>query len=88
MQDDRPRNEERPADDASRESPIDSRAEAQNTRTEIHVSASETASGEEEELTTEEVRQGHTGNHVRYILALSFIGAAAALFLIYGMFAD
>lgn len=33
--------------------------------------------------TTEEVRQGHTGDHVRRILAISFAGAAIALALAY-----
>lgn len=59
--------------------PIDLKAELENKKTRLMVEPSETASGHAEERTTEEVRQGHTGDHVRYILALSAIGAAALL---------
>lgn len=36
--------------------------------------------------TTEEVRQGHTGDHVRRILAVSLAGAAIALALAFVLF--
>ena len=37
-------------------------------------------------LTTEEVRQGHVGDHVRHILFLSFAGAAIAMGVAYVLF--
>lgn len=40
----------------------------------IHVAGSETASHAQVDLTAEQVRQGHTGDHVRYILAASIAG--------------
>lgn len=37
--------------------------------------------GEGEVKSAQDVRQGHTGDHVRYILFISFAGAAIALAL-------
>lgn len=59
--------------------PVDLKAEMENKAARLTVGAEETASGHAEERTTQEVRQGHTGDHVRYILVLSAIGAAALL---------
>lgn len=53
-----------------------------NRESHLHVSPGETASHEPEDLTTEEVRQGHTGDHVRYILAFSLALAFGAMILI------
>ncbi|GAB4528509.1 MAG: hypothetical protein Kow00133_17390 [Amphiplicatus sp.] len=53
----------------------------------LHVSAGETASHEPADLTAEQVRQGHTGDHLRYILAASLAGGAAAIFAVYGLVA-
>ncbi|MCI5047323.1 MAG: hypothetical protein MRY59_07460 [Aquisalinus sp.] len=60
-----------------------SKAEQENTATRLSIPASETADGKEKTLTTEELRQGHTGDHVRHILYLSTIGAVIGLILIY-----
>lgn len=69
-------------------SPIDLAAEHENTDQEIHVSASETASHLPEDRTTEQARQGHTGDHVRYILGFSFLGIVIAFALTYWIFAS
>lgn len=53
----------------------------------LHVSADETANHEPADLTAEQVRQGHTGDHLRYILAASLVGGAAAVFAVYGLIA-
>ncbi|MBB5517626.1 hypothetical protein [Amphiplicatus metriothermophilus] len=53
----------------------------------LHVSADETANREPADLTAEQVRQGHTGDHLRYILAASLAGGAAAVFAVYGLIA-
>lgn len=58
-------------------------AEKENTAEELEISNRDTSKPYPEKKTTEEVRQGHTGDHVRYILAISFIGALAALFALY-----
>ena len=53
--------------------------ENDNTDDTIVVSNSETAAQHPEVKTTQDVRQGHTGDHVRYILLFSFLGALAGL---------
>ncbi len=58
-------------------------AEDENTATSIHVSGEETASGKPVELSAEDVRQGHTGDHLRGILILSVIGAVVAMVVLY-----
>jgi hypothetical protein len=63
--------------------PVDADAEDDNTRTHLHVSGAETADGRTADLTAEAVRQGHTGDHLRYILALSFAGAILGLVAVY-----
>ncbi|WP_306253669.1 hypothetical protein [Parvularcula sp. IMCC14364] len=60
-----------------------SESERDNTKTNLHIPSSETADGKEKVLTTEELRQGHTGDHVRHILYLSTIGAVIGLIVIY-----
>lgn len=60
--------------------------EPENTRDEIEVPEGEAASPGPTELTTEEVRQGHTGDHVRYILMFSFAGIVAAFLIVYLLF--
>ncbi len=69
-----------------RKTPPDAEAEAENTISEITVPAGDTATGREEARTTEEARQGHTGDHVRYILGLSLAGAVAAFAIGYLFF--
>lgn len=44
----------------------------------IHIAESETAGHRQIDLTTEQVRQGHTGDHVRYILMTSTFGVVVA----------
>ncbi len=51
-----------------------SSAEAQNTDATLRVANEDTAAPVSEKRTTEEVRQGHTGDHVRYILIASTAG--------------
>ena len=48
--------------------------EAENTDAELSVANEDTASPFPEKRTTEEVRQGHTGDHVRYVLLASIAG--------------
>lgn len=55
----------------------------ENNATHIRVSGEETADGRPVELSAEDVRQGHTGDHLRAILALSGIGAVIALVVLY-----
>jgi len=47
-------------------------AEQQNTEEKVIVSAEETPEHETKTRTTEEVRQGHTGDNMRYVLGISF----------------
>lgn len=54
-----------------------------NTSSHIDVSGDETASGRPVEISAEGVRQGHTGDHLRGILALSVIGSVVALVVLY-----
>lgn len=61
-------------------------AEAENTRKEIHVANSETAKPAPADRTTEEVRQGHTGDHVRYILVYSVAGIVVVFTIVYLLF--
>ena len=68
-------------------SPIDLADERENTETEIHVSGSETASHLPENRTAEQARQGHTGDHLRYILGFSFVGIVIAFAIAYLIFA-
>jgi len=70
----------------SPKSPPDTGAEAENTASEITVPASDTATGHEEERTAEEARQGHTGDHVRYILGFSFAGVVIVFAIAYLFF--
>jgi hypothetical protein len=60
--------------------------EAENTAEAIRVSDDETADGQPEALTTEEVRQGHTGDHVRYILMASVAGAVFVMAIVAAYF--
>ncbi len=60
--------------------------EAENTADEVRVSDRETADGQPEALTTEEVRQGHTGDHVRYILMASLAGAVFVMAILVAYF--
>lgn len=60
--------------------------ESENYEDTLRVADSETAAPHPERLTTAEVRQGHTGDHVRYILGFSIAGVLVALFLIYLLF--
>ena len=46
----------------------------------VRVAGSETDSHEAVALTAEQVRQGHTGDHLRYILAASMVAVLVALF--------
>ena len=55
-------------------------AEAQNTRECITVAADATAGEGPTTLSTEQVRQGHTGDNMRYVLAASFVTVLIALF--------
>ena len=50
--------------------------EAENTDATLRVANEDTAAPVSEKRTTEEVRQGHTGDHVRYILMASIAGIA------------
>ena len=56
------------------ENPASSPEEAENTESSIRVANEDTAAPVPETKTTEEVRQGHTGDHVRYILMFSTVG--------------
>lgn len=60
--------------------------EAANFEDTLHSPASETASGHEEDRTVQDVRQGHTGDHVRYVLGISFALVVVALFAAYFFF--
>lgn len=62
---------------------VSTEADDENNDTHIHVSGGETADGRPVELSAEDVRQGHTGDHLRGILALSVIGAVIALVALY-----
>jgi hypothetical protein len=68
--------------------PADLEAERENTETQIHVSADEAASHHQEDRTTEQARQGHTGDHVRYILGFSILGIVVAFIAAYWLFAS
>ena len=70
----------------TQETPRRDQEEAQNTDDSIRVSQSETADGHPEARTTEEVRQGHTGDHVRYILMASVAGAVFAMAIVVAYF--
>jgi len=60
--------------------------EAENTNDEIHVTNSETAQPIPADRTTEEVRQGHTGDHLRYILGYSVAGIVVVFTVVYLLF--
>ncbi len=60
--------------------------QAANTDDTLRVAEEETADGSTEHLTTEEVRQGHTGDHVRYILMASGAGIVAVFLIVYLFF--
>ena len=62
-------------------------AEAENTDDTMHVSRDDAAGVHSEELTTEQVRQGHTGDHVRYILMASVAGAILVMAIVIAYFA-
>ncbi|WOI54060.1 hypothetical protein [Parvularcula sp. LCG005] len=62
-------------------------AEKQNTDTAFVVPNSETASNHSETRTTQDVRQGHTGDHVRQILIYSSVAAFVCLIGAYLIFA-
>lgn len=61
-------------------------SEVENTSDSIRVSDHETADGQPGSLTTEEVRQGHTGDHVRYILIASIAGAVIMMAIVAAYF--
>ena len=61
-------------------------AEAENTDDSVSVSGSETNDGLPERRTTEQVRQGHTGDHVRYILLASVAGAVFVMAILIAWF--
>lgn len=63
-----------------------SHTDPENEATEIEVPASETADHREADLTAEEVRQGHTGDHVRIILLASLGGVAIVFLIVYFLF--
>jgi len=44
------------------------------------VAASESFTAKIHKVTTEGVRQGHTGDHLRYVLGISFAAALVAMF--------
>jgi hypothetical protein len=67
--------------DGRKDTQADIAAERENVAEHIHVSPEEAASGHEETRTTEEVRQGHTGDHMRYILA----GSLAAIVIVFAV---
>lgn len=69
-----------------RPTPPEIDAESENTESEITVPAVDTASGREEERTTEQARQGHTGDHVRYILIVSITGLVIVFAIAYFLF--
>ncbi|WDI32810.1 hypothetical protein PUV54_06315 [Hyphococcus flavus] len=73
---------EEPRNDATKDP-----EEAENSADTLRVGNSDTASDSAEKLTTEEVRQGHTGDHVRYILAASVAGAVILITIAYLYFA-
>ena len=73
------------SDDALTHAP-DADAEAQNTADTLRVANEDTASAFPEERTVEEVRQGHTGDHLRYILALSVAGIVLVFVIVYFAF--
>lgn len=57
--------------------------EAENIDDTLCVADDETAGPTPECRTTEEVRQGHTGDHVRYILAASITGIVIIFAIVY-----
>ena len=57
---------------------------AEDADEEIKVPREETAGPTAADRTTEEVRQGRTGKHVRYILLASVVGAVIVLALVLG----
>ncbi len=61
--------------------------EAENTEDTIRVPASETATHASESRSVQDARQGHTGDHVRYILIASLGGAAILLAIVAVYFA-
>lgn len=61
-------------------------SEVDNKASTIHVSSEETAGATAEDLTAEEVRQGHTGDHVRYVLLASFAGAIFVMAMLVSYF--
>lgn len=60
--------------------------EAENTDDILRVSEEETAAPVPEKKTTEEVRQGHTGDHVRYILMFSTVGILAVFAVLLALY--
>lgn len=69
--------------DMQKTNPADVEAERENIEEELHISGADTSTGLPEDKTTQEVRQGHTGDHVRYILAASIFAIAVAFAIIY-----
>lgn len=63
--------------------PADIEAELENTSTAIHVSSGESATGDQADRTAEQVRQGHTGDHLRYILRYSMLGLVVVFVIAY-----
>lgn len=61
-------------------------AEAENTEDSMAVSGGETDDGSPETRTTEDIRQGHTGDHVRYILLASVAGTVFVMAILVAWF--
>lgn len=57
--------------------------EEENTGDTLRVTNDETAGATDEIRTTQDVRQGHTGDHVRYILAASIAGIVIIFAIVY-----
>jgi hypothetical protein len=75
-----------PADEAAAAEAPTTPDEAENTDDTLRVANRETANATAEKLTTEQVRQGHTGDHVRYILAASITGIGIIFAIAYFYF--
>ena len=61
--------------------------EAENTEDTIRVPEGETASHTDAKRSVQDVRQGHTGDHLRYILAASLGGAILLIAILVAYFA-
>ncbi len=64
----------------------DTKQEAENTDDEITVANKDTAKPHPAKRTTQEVRQGRTGDHLRYILMYSVAGVVVGFAIVYLLF--